>query len=78
MSFLLSGFHHRGDTAGDDAVGQMFVKFGQVGGAPQRGLPGVGDPLEGRLERVGTDGAGVLRIDSELGSRHPDITADGE
>ena len=32
----------------------------------------------GRLERVGTDGAGVLRIDSELGSRHPDITADSE
>ncbi|MDN5793449.1 MAG: ferritin, partial [Brevibacterium aurantiacum] len=32
----------------------------------------------GRLELVGDSGSGLLRIDSELGSRHPDIKADNE
>ena len=30
------------------------------------------------LELVGADGSGLLRIDSELGARKPDIDADGE
>ena len=32
----------------------------------------------GRLELVPDNGSGLLRIDSELGSRHPDIKADNE
>ncbi|WP_349827784.1 ferritin [Brevibacterium litoralis] len=34
--------------------------------------------IVGRLELIKDDGAGVLRIDSELGSRTPDIDADAE
>lgn len=34
--------------------------------------------IVGRLELVGDSGAGLLRIDSELGSRTPDITAASE
>ncbi|GAA1542731.1 MULTISPECIES: ferritin [Brevibacterium] len=32
----------------------------------------------GRLDHVADSGSGLLRIDSELGSRHPDIKADSE